>query len=132
MNATIDMSFRDDGTRKNGPSSTISLDLRTAVDEVNRTKGVPKCVKKVLTSLVEQLSSLSLALDRVSSERDCLALENQNLRDRLRKFEAEGNQSSPKKLTERHSSQPHESNDYNENERLRSVVISGIPEHNGF
>ncbi|KAL6742477.1 hypothetical protein ANCDUO_15803 [Ancylostoma duodenale] len=131
MSTTTDMSFRDDGAGKNGPSPSISLDLKNAVEEVNRTKGVPKCVKKVLTSFAEQLSSLSLAFDRVSSERDRLALENQNLRNRLRQFEAESDRSPPKKLTNRSSSQPHASNDYHENERLRSIVISGIPEHSG-
>ena len=81
-------------------------------------------MKKVLNALVEQLSTLSLAFENVTAERDRLAAENEELRERLQRMESANNRTPRTPLPATSSHDP----DCHETERLRSVVIEGVPE----
>ncbi|KAK6029692.1 hypothetical protein OSTOST_04195 [Ostertagia ostertagi] len=108
----------------------LSPDFVDIVKQVNDSKAVPECVKKWLLSISTQLSAIieeNVALRKRLEAFNDLEKENKQLKDRLRFFEQ-------KEVSHPLSADPTPAKalPYEEIERRRSIVISGVPElHDG-
>ncbi|EYB88738.1 hypothetical protein Y032_0242g3424 [Ancylostoma ceylanicum] len=98
-----------------------TLSLEDAMQQLNSSPLVPDCIKWAFGSLVNELKSVRL-------ERDQLREENRLLREQL----AISQHSTPSKQSSvdplAFKSEPHSLPNCHESERLRSIVIAGIPE----
>ncbi|EYC34646.1 hypothetical protein Y032_0001g74 [Ancylostoma ceylanicum] len=102
------------------PSSPAPLSLEEAMEQLNASPRVPDCIKKAFGSLVNELSS-------VRQERDQLREENRLLREQL-SLSHTSKQFSTQSTVDHVPLSPSPLLDCHETERLRSIVIAGIPE----
>ncbi|EYC30629.1 hypothetical protein Y032_0005g2760 [Ancylostoma ceylanicum] len=96
-------------------------ELQVSIKEVNASTQVPKCVKNALNHLLEEVAKLR-------NENDELRKENSDLREKLRIAESKLSEQSTESVDKNPPSACSASTDFHESERLRSIVISGVPE----
>ncbi|EYC27267.1 hypothetical protein Y032_0009g618 [Ancylostoma ceylanicum] len=96
-------------------------ELQHSIKEVNASTQVPKCVKTALNHLLDELAKLR-------SENDELKKENSDLREKLRIAESKLSEQITSSVEKTSPSANCASSDFHESERLRSIVISGVPE----
>ncbi|RCN43961.1 hypothetical protein ANCCAN_10076 [Ancylostoma caninum] len=102
------------------PDGPLS-ELQGSINEVNASSQVPKCVKNALNHLLEEISKLR-------NENDNLRKENSDLREKLRIAESKLSEQRSDSVEKNSLSEHSSTSDFHESERLRSIVISGVPE----
>ncbi|RCN33118.1 hypothetical protein ANCCAN_21061 [Ancylostoma caninum] len=95
--------------------------LQGSINEVNASSQVPKCVKNALNHLLEEIAKLR-------NENDDLRKENSDLREKLRIAESKLSEQRSDSVEKNSLSDHFGTSDFHESERLRSIVISGVPE----
>lgn len=130
MNDSLISIIEDANGASQDPQPPIKLN--EAIAKLNSAKNIPKCLKDVIKEMASRIERVLEENIKLREENASVHRENCALRDKVALLETQLKEArqavDTSSIDRNHASVVHESNDFHECERLRSVVISGVVE----